>query len=122
MPDLFRREYEAACAMIDACRANPMVAQVAIAEFEKICDEESRKRKCRLCGCTDESPCRMANLGLDSDLHWDEGGPEIMCAWVEDDLCSFCASTMYRDHEIKTSRGAAVPAGLPPMLAAGGLR
>ncbi len=37
-------------------------------------------RACRICGCTDEHPCKDA-----------QGEP---CAWVADDLCSACAGEL----------------------------
>lgn len=37
----------------------------------------SSERMCRVCGCTDDSPC-------------DVGG--VACSWVLEDLCSRCAS------------------------------
>ena len=37
----------------------------------------SDKFKCKKCGCTDEDAC------LNADGY--------TCAWVEEDLCSFCA-------------------------------
>jgi len=34
-------------------------------------------RKCRVCGCTDDGPCVVA---------------DVPCCWVQDDLCSACAT------------------------------
>ena len=38
-------------------------------------------RMCRICSCTEDTPCVNNEIGL-------------ACSWVEDDLCSFCAIVM----------------------------
>ena len=40
-----------------------------------------KKRKCRICGCTDEHGC--------------VGG----CYWIEEDLCSKCAERLIEDYQ-----------------------
>lgn len=47
-------------------------------------------RECRICGCTDFTPC------IDEDT----GEP---CAWAAEDLCTFCVARslveVYGEHE-----------------------
>lgn len=49
---------------------------------------EESKRKCRVCGCTNDRACLV------------EGGPGedilSLCHWVEPDLCSACAGPGHR--------------------------
>jgi len=47
-----------------------------INEEETEGDETFDKRKCRVCGCTDDNACMVNG---------------VVCHWVEEDLCSFCA-------------------------------
>jgi len=99
--DLYRREYLAACAWLEAPTEDAAVQ--AGLELVRIIHEEAARRRCRLCGCTETTPCQEITVD----------GVGIACAWVDSDLCSFCASTMQRDKRILTTRGAAAIVAIP---------
>jgi len=49
-------------------------------------EEGMEMRKCRVCGCDDLHAC------------WTEDGP---CYWVEENLCSACASKKTKKREVR---------------------
>ena len=48
------------------------------------------RRKCRVCGCTDDAAC------------WTADGP---CYWAEDDLCSACVGIGKTKSEKQKAKG-----------------
>ena len=46
--------------------------------------ERNQRRKCRICGCTNFNACVEVGTGLP-------------CYWIQEDLCSACASPAERE-------------------------